>query len=148
MLNINVKCAPKGQEKLVFQHHPRKRNKICAKYTLQGTNISRLKVALKVAGKMIFLFHRWDMLVPRRVHVKLGCEVHQGDISFIANKPGPFVIQRPLTNRGLVMFVFEIRFFGGAKEITRNPERRFLWIFFWVGLSWVKTTNGQRIEFP
>ena len=29
--------------------------------TLQRTNISRLKVALKVAGKMIFLFHRWDM---------------------------------------------------------------------------------------
>ena len=32
---------------------------------LQGTNIS----PLKVAGKMIFLFHRWDMLVPRRVFV-------------------------------------------------------------------------------
>ena len=31
--------------------------------TLQGTNIS----PLKVAGKMIFLFHKWDMLVPRRV---------------------------------------------------------------------------------
>ncbi len=35
------------------------------KFTLQGTNISHLKVA----GKMIFLFHRLrrDMLVPRRV---------------------------------------------------------------------------------
>ena len=32
--------------------------------TLQGTNISPSKVAVK----MIFLFHRWDMLVPRRVH--------------------------------------------------------------------------------
>jgi len=31
--------------------------------TLQGTDIS----PLKVAGKMIFLFHRWDMLVIRRV---------------------------------------------------------------------------------
>ena len=29
--------------------------------TLQGTNIS----PLKVAGKMMFFFHRWDMLVPR-----------------------------------------------------------------------------------
>ena len=35
--------------------------------TLQGTNISPLKVA--GAGKMIFLFHRWDMLVPERDHV-------------------------------------------------------------------------------
>lgn len=31
--------------------------------TLQGTNIS----SSKVAGKMLFLFHRSDMLVPRRV---------------------------------------------------------------------------------
>ena len=31
--------------------------------TLQGTNISHLKVA----GKTIFLFYRWDLLVPRRV---------------------------------------------------------------------------------
>ena len=36
--------------------------------TLQGTNISPLKV---VAGKMIVLFHRWDMLVPRRVSFKV-----------------------------------------------------------------------------
>ena len=32
-------------------------------YSLQGTNISRLKSLLK----MIFLFPRWDMLIPRRV---------------------------------------------------------------------------------
>ena len=31
-------------------------------YTLRGTNIS----PLKVAGKMIFLFPRWDILVPCR----------------------------------------------------------------------------------
>ena len=31
--------------------------------TLQGFKIS----PLKVAGKMLFLFHRWDMLVPRGV---------------------------------------------------------------------------------
>ena len=34
--------------------------------TLQGTNISPLKAARK-AGKMIFLVHRWDMLVPSGV---------------------------------------------------------------------------------
>ena len=32
-------------------------------FTLQKTHIS----PFKVAGMMIFLFHRWDMLVPRRV---------------------------------------------------------------------------------
>ena len=37
----------------------------CRRGTLQGTNISHLKVA----GKMIFLFPWWDMLVPRRVSV-------------------------------------------------------------------------------
>ena len=26
-------------------------------------------------------------------------------------------------------------FFGGAKEITRNPERRFVWDFFGGGLG-------------
>ena len=35
-----------------------------------GTNIS----PLKVAGKMIFLFHRWDMLVPRRVGSFVGVD--------------------------------------------------------------------------
>jgi len=34
-------------------------------HTLQGTNISHLKVP----WKMIFLFHTWDMLVPRRVYL-------------------------------------------------------------------------------
>ena len=33
--------------------------------TLQGTNISHLKVA----GKTIFLFHRWDILVLRRIYI-------------------------------------------------------------------------------
>ena len=32
-------------------------------FTLQGTNISPTKALLK----MIFLFHRWDMLIPWRV---------------------------------------------------------------------------------
>ena len=33
---------------------------LARKGTLQGINIS----SLKVAGKTIFLFHKWDMLVP------------------------------------------------------------------------------------
>ena len=37
-----------------------------ARATLQGTNVSHLKVA----GKMIF--PRWDMLVPRRVYKALA----------------------------------------------------------------------------
>ena len=39
--------------------------------TLQGTNLS----PLKVAGKMMFFFHRWDMLVPREYMpvVFFGC---------------------------------------------------------------------------
>ena len=31
------------------------------------SNIYIYIFAIKVAGKMIFLLHRWDMLVPRRV---------------------------------------------------------------------------------
>ena len=36
--------------------------------TLQGTNISHQKSLLKMILKMIFLFPRWDMLIPWRVY--------------------------------------------------------------------------------
>jgi len=51
-------------------------------YTLQGTNISPKNGILK----MIFLFPRWDMLVPWRVHVFL---IHpNGSCFFKSRLPG------------------------------------------------------------
>ena len=47
------------------QNHCRKK---CEMYTLQGTNISPKNGSLK----MIFLFPRWDMLIPWRVHISVG----------------------------------------------------------------------------
>ena len=47
----------------VLLHFRSFENSLTGRFTLQGTNISHQKSCLK----MIFLFPRWDMLIPWRV---------------------------------------------------------------------------------
>jgi len=56
---MHVLSAHKGQGRL--SHDPEQSIRIDRGYILQGTNISPPKMGLL---KMMFLFPRWDMLVP------------------------------------------------------------------------------------
>jgi len=42
--------------------------------TFREPNIFSNESPLEVAGKMIFLFHSWDMLFPRRVTIQINMQ--------------------------------------------------------------------------
>ena len=71
----------------------------CIYGTLHGTNIS----PLKVAGKMIFLFHRWYMLVIRRVVYIMFSYVFRGLLK-------------------CVIFLTDLLFFSGSCLFPSNSD--------------------------
>ena len=89
--------------------------------TLQGTNISPTKALLK----MIFLFPRWDMLVPWRVNFE-NCHVPW---KIVFGRRSPFLLKWPL-------FTGTCSFFGGVDPFF-SPSSS------WTLENWGVDRNGN-----
>ena len=78
---INIQLQINQREK-IGSWHVENLSKDIKRYTLQGTNISPQNGILK----MMFLFPRWDMLIPWRVDLNVGCLGGQ----FLLSLPEPW----------------------------------------------------------